>query len=403
VTRDRCGTSTMAMFLLSKNAESQVRSAIASELLAAIPGLIETSSFDRVFEQISLAERGEPTTVLVVVPPGENAYVDHLVEVATQYRNDIFMILVSDEISASDYKRLLRTGGADWVSAIAGSREVIEIVTRRQQPRTVSNTPLPSTARVQPVTISFVPSAGGVGNTTLAVETAIHLKTNKAARPRNACIVDLDFQTSHVCDYLDSEPRLQIEELSNAPERLDEHLFDSFRTHHSSGIDVFAAPRSKFASEDLNINALDALFSMIAKRYDLVFIDFPVTWYSWTTQVIAASDGAVITGINTIPCLRQISETLALVRSNARPTLQIGIVFNRCERTVIGSVAHRKYVERVVRDERTFFISRRPEAVESVNMGIPMLIGASSGNLQKEFAPLAGFCAEVKSTRQASG
>ena len=37
-------------------------------------------------------------------------------------------------------------------------------------------------------------------------------------------MVDLDFQTSHLCDYLDSEPRLQIDELSNAPERLDDQL-----------------------------------------------------------------------------------------------------------------------------------------------------------------------------------
>ena len=161
----------------------------------------------------------------------------------------------------------------------------------------------------------FVPSAGGVGNTTLALETAIYLKTSKQTKQRKICVVDLDFQTSHVCDYLDSEPHLRIEEFSNAPERLDEQLFESFTTRHTSGIDVFAAPRSKFSSDELNIDALDSLFNLIAKHYDLIFIDHPLTWFSWTSQVIAASDGAVITGINTIPCLRQITETLALVRS----------------------------------------------------------------------------------------
>ena len=107
-------------------------------------------------------------------------------------------------------------------------------------------------------------------------------------------------------------------------------------------IDVFAAPRSKFPSEDLNIDALDALFNIITKRYDLIFIDHPLNWFSWTTQVVAASDAAVITGINTIPCLRQISETLALVRSSGPPALQIGIVLNRCERTLFGSVARQQ-------------------------------------------------------------
>ena len=252
----------------------------------------------------------------MVAPPGDHSYFDRLVEVAAQYRNEIFLILISDEISASDYKRLVRTGGADWASAKAGPAEVIEIIARRQQQvRTPAVTAVRPDDSRQSVTISFVPSAGGVGNTTLALETAVYLKTNKKTQQRKICIVDLDFQTSHVCDYLDSEPRLRIEEFSGVPERLDDHLFESFTTRHSSGIDVFAAPRSKFSSDNLNIDALDALFNMIAKRYDLVFIDHPLTWFSWTSQVIAASDAAIVTGLNTIPCLRQISETLALIRS----------------------------------------------------------------------------------------
>ena len=94
--------------------------------------------------------------------------------------------------------------------------------------------------------------------------------------------------------------------------------FNRLKRSHSSGIDVFAAPRSKFASEDLNVEALDALFSMIAKRYDLVFIDLPVTWFSWTTQIIAACDGAVITGLNTIPNCDKFSRRYLLF-ARARP------------------------------------------------------------------------------------
>ena len=35
------------------------------------------------------------------------------------------------------------------------------------------------------------------------------------------CLIDLDFQSSNVCDYLDIEPRLQIREISADPDRLD--------------------------------------------------------------------------------------------------------------------------------------------------------------------------------------
>ena len=204
-----------------------------------------------------------------------------------------------------------------------------------------------------------------------------------------------------MCDYIDSEPRLLIADFSSAPERLDAHLLDSFKTRHSSGIDVFAAPRSKFSPENLSINALDALFSMIATRYDLVLIVYPLHWLPWTAQIIAASDGVVVTGINTIPCLRQISETLSYVRSSSSQATQVRVAINRCERTLFGSIARRRHAEMALRNEQVLFLGYRPEAVQSANIGVPMVLGAGANRARREFAPLAGFCAGLQSTRAA--
>ena len=290
----------MATYLLRGNTESHVRSPIESELPAAIPGLVEVPSLKRAFEN-SKANGREPSIVLVTTPPEDQGYFDQLVDVAAQHRNEIFLVLISDEISATDYKRLVRTGGGDWASAKTGVREVTDIIERRRQQTLAPNGVQARAADGgRPVTISFVPGAGGVGNSTLILEAAAYLRKDKNNQHRKIGLVDLDFQTSHLCDYLDCEPRLQIDEFSNAPERLDDQLFETFTTHHGSGIDVIAAPRSKFSPDRLNVNALDALFNMITRRYDLVLIDHPLTWFSWTPQVIGASDAALITGVNTI-------------------------------------------------------------------------------------------------------
>jgi pilus assembly protein CpaE len=387
----------MAVYLLQEKGKEQT--ALEAELRAVIPDLTTAASLDAILGPAAQGDRAKQAIVLVFLPRGDQGYFERLVDLAGRLGGKAFLILIGDEISASDYKRLLRTGGADWVSAKAGAAEVTDIIARRQASEADYGTGASRAGGHHPVTISFVPSAGGVGNTTLVVETAAYLKTNKATRDRKICLVDLDFQTSHLCDYLDSEPRLQIAEFINAPERLDEHLFESFRTRHSSGFDLFAAPRSKFFVDDLDINALDALFSMIARRYELVLIDYPLIWFPWTSQIIAASDGAVITGINTIPCLRQVSETLALVRSSGSSALEIGVAINRCERTMLGLISRRNHAHMVLRDERLFFVTDRPEAVESVNMGVPMMLGASAAKVGKEFAALANFCAGLRSQR----
>jgi pilus assembly protein CpaE len=390
----------MSIYLLRSKTVTREATPVERELLSTIPNLMEATSLESIVKQ-SNPKRDGSTIILVTTPPDDNSYFDHLVDVAGRYRNEIFLILISDEISATDYKRLVRSGAADWASAKAGSREVVEIIARRQQ-ITGGDTVLPQAAIKQPVTIAFVPSAGGVGNATLVVEVAAYLKSNKATRDRKVCIIDLDFQNSHICDYLDIEPRLRIEEISNAPERLDDQLFELFRTHHASGIDVIAAPRTKFASENLNIDALDGLFNRIAIRYDLILIDLPAVWFGWTAQVIAASDAIIITGVNTIPCLRQISETLNLIRTSISPTIQVGIVLNKSERTLLGGIARRQHVKKVLEDEQIFFLGQRAEAIESANMGVPMVLGPAAGKIQKELAGLAEFCATVKSTRTLS-
>jgi pilus assembly protein CpaE len=399
--REQGESEVMPVYLLQGNGTK--RSATEAGLKTAIPDLIEATSLEAILASGAPTGRDGPAIVLIVMPPGDNGYFDRLVEISGRCSKDLFLILIGDEIPASDYKRLLRTGGADWASAKVGPSEVTDIIARRRELANDFNSEFAARPGGNyPVTISLVPSAGGVGNTTLTLEAAAYLKADKSASNRKICLVDLDFQTSHICDYLDGEARLQIAELSGAPERLDEHLFESFRTRHSSGIDIFAAPRSKYPAEDLNIDALDALFGMIAKRYDLVLIDYPVTWFRWTPQIIAASDGAIITGINTIPCLRQVSETLAMVRSSGSTALQIAVAINRCERTLLGSISRRKHAQMVLRDERVFFIATKPEAIESVNMGAPMMLNAPAARLRKDFGPLAHFCAGLRSRRWTS-
>jgi MinD-like ATPase involved in chromosome partitioning or flagellar assembly len=53
----------------------------------------------------------------------------------------------------------------------------------------------------------------------------------------------------------------------------------------------------------------------------------------------------------------------------------------------------------VLREERLFFLANNPEAVESVNMGVPMMLSASARKLRKEIAPLADHCAKWESRR----
>ena len=315
-----------------------------------------------------------------------------MISIAEQDHPGTFFIFISKEISASEYKRLTRTGGADWVSLDHAPLEILDVLARRTSVQTSASGARQPKLHI----IGFVPSSGGVGNTTLALETAIQVKLAKRTHHQRVCLLDLDLQTSHVCDYLDIEPRLKMEEISKNPERLDDQLFALFISSHSSGLDVLAGARQRGATMDINIAALDVLFRMISERYDLLVVDLPPLWFDWSKQVLSVCDLAIVTGLNTVPGLRQISATLEAVRAIESAPKQVMVALGRCQTTLLGRIARRNHVKRVLGEEHVLYIREDPAAAtNSVNTGIPLSIATPSSRVSKDIGALANFASAM--------
>jgi pilus assembly protein CpaE len=382
----------MTTYLLAPGPKTKEAEAIEAQLKDTIPQLRKIGKLEEIAAEIN-AKAGGKIIVIFVSPFMPAGGIDSFIDISRRYREKVFFILVSNEISAIDYKRLIRSGGADWVAASSAPQEIPEII-YRQNARSDSE-PAASGAKAKPTIVSFLPSVGGVGNTTIALEVALHIKLAKTSRNWKICYVDLDFQTSHVCDYLDIEARLQIHDLIDQPERLDEQLFELFISHHSCGLDVFAAPRSKIDPCQINVSALDVLLEMILHKYDFIVLALPVPWFSWTVPTLENSDAVIMTGINSIPCLRQMRTTLdEVLGTKARPS-QVAIVINRATRNLVGRIERRNHVENVLAKENIFYVREDPQAVERANTGTPAALGGP-GRSVKDFAKIASFCAGVK-------
>jgi pilus assembly protein CpaE len=366
------------------NDETRVNE-IEDKLRSAIPGLKRVSRVEDIDQKsVNGADR---SIVLLVAAALEGAKVDDLIDVVGRQSRNLFFIVVGGDISGRDYKRLIQSGNADWVAEGALPQEILDIVGR------VSAPVREDVAVDSPVVVSFTPSAGGVGNSTLAIETAVHLVKAKSNKSAKVALVDLDFQSSHVCDYLDIAPKFQFEEIVAAPDRLDDHLLSAFISHHSSGLDVLAASRSRFHARDLSVEALSALFDSMAQRYSTIIIDLPLSVHSWTLPLLSASKGILVTGLNTIPGLRQIEETLRALRTEASVTAELRAVVNRCEFGLLGTVARGDHVARILGEEKRLLVRNARVAIECVNVGTPISLAHPSDKSVKDIAAIAAFCA----------
>lgn len=383
----------MAIYLLTAEpSEKNDRiGAIEAKLITLVPELRKIEKFESVTAEI----RDKSNTKLIVIfvsPTLPGSSLDTLITIAGRYRERVFFILVSNELSGADYKRLIRSGGADWVAATGSLQEIPELI-YRQDARSESA----SQTEIKPTIISFLPCMGGVGNTTLALDVSLRIKLAKASRSWKACYIDLDFQTSHVCDYLDIEARFQINDILDRPERLDEHLLELFVSHHASGLDVIAAPRSKLDPCEIDAAVLDPLLQMISEKYNYIVLDLPVAWFSWTVPILENSNAIIMTGINTIPCLRQMRATLDEVVKTKVSSSQVAVVINRTKHRLLRGIDRRRHVESVFPNETIFYVREYADAVDRVNVGTP---AALDGRHAKEFAKLISFCTALRQVRR---
>lgn len=373
----------MTVYILTADAAAQAK-AIEKRIRRAIPDLLVVETLNEISRKVGEAHADKS---IVIIPFTTIEGIEKLI--ADRHGDQFFFIFVSKEISASDYKRLTRSGSAEWISADGSVEEIPEIIARQNPPRSET-----ATSVKKPTVISFLPSAGGVGNTTIALEVAMHNKLAKASRSQRACYVDLDFQTSHVCDFLDLEPRFQIQEIMDRPERLDEQLFELFTNHHSSGLDIFAAPRSQMDLCAIDLSSLDLFLGMISRHYDFIVIDLPVPWLRWTVPVLVNSDAIIVSGFNTIPGLRQLKNTVEAVIGVKRADTEISVILNRVTHNLFGKIERRAHADSVLAGQKLFFIREDPDAVNRLNTGIPA-VQTKSGRSVKDFAAIAAYCSSL--------
>jgi pilus assembly protein CpaE len=380
----------MTIYLTQRDGDEARADEIEVRLNATIPDLKRVSSVEDIDPK--MVNGAERSSIVLIAAPRTRANGDDLIDEISRYPRNLFFIVVGGDISGRDYKRLIQSGNADWVAETAPPQEILEIVGR-------VSAPIKDVAADAPIVVSFTPSAGGVGNSTLAIETAVHLVRDKSNKGAGVALVDLDFQSSHVCDYLDIAPKFQFEEIVATPDRLDDQLLNAFISHHSSGLDVLATSRSRFHARDLSVEALSTLFDRMTQRYSAIIIDLPLSVHSWTLPVLAASKGILVTGLNTIPSLRQIEETTRALREEPTITAEVRAIINRCDISVLGKVARADHVARILGDEKRLFVRNARVTTECVNVGTPMAIAYPSDKVVKDTAAIAAFCSGLNAVR----
>lgn len=237
---------------------------------------------------------------------------------------------------------------------------------------------------------------GGVGVTTLAVNSAILLASgNHSSGPgARVLLVDLDLQFGQVATHLNLTPRFDIAGLAGDDQALaDAELAAAYLTPHPSGVQVLAAPTHPDADFRVSVDHLDRALTLLRPRFDHVVVDLGSRLDPRSLWMLEQADTHIFVIFPEIAALRATSLLLAFLAETATLRARTHFVVNHI---FPKELLKTRDLENLLRSKPAAEIPyTEVEMIRAVNEGVPVVTSRPGSPvtlaLQKVAQAIAGI------------
>ena len=307
------------------------------------------------------------TVVVVDLDPADVSEMAALETLAARLAGWPPIVVVTPSFDRETARRLMQMRIADFLIKPVQSTELVRTCARVVQAPKAAD-------QAEAEIFTYLPAIGGAGVTTLAIQTAMLLlgSGDVKARP-STCLVDLDFQHGTCADYLDLEPRLDLNEIEPRPERLDRQLLEVMLTYHASGLALIAAPNRPADMRTFDPEMITRLLDLVATQFRYVVIDMPRTWFAWTDSVLLGSNKLYVVCELTVPGLKQAKQLVAAIKDRLADGPKPQVIVNRFEQRMFGPGLRRSDVETAFGADLAATVPNSYRLVrEAIDRGVPL-------------------------------
>jgi len=163
---------------------------------------------------------------------------------------------------------------------------------------------------------------GGVGTTTIAVNSAWYLAEN---RQRWVMLLDLDLQNGDAALQLDTTPSHALREALEHPERVDKLFLERAVIHVDQRLDLLASLDPLGDNVGLREDATLAMLEKLLDRYRFVFVDLPSPIATMVMGVLRSPSTCVLVSDASLASARDVARWREQIGPNShdRTTLHI--------------------------------------------------------------------------------
>jgi pilus assembly protein CpaE len=236
--------------------------------------------------------------------------------------------------------------------------------------------------------VLFMHGKGGVGATTLAINTAVAMTSRS---PERVGVLDLNLTFGDSDVMLDLREPRALSELSQLRGEVDDATFAEFVSSHSSGAHLVMANRIPDHAELVTLPAVQLAIDWLRRRCEYVFIDLPANFSEQTLLAIDCARLICLVTTARLASLKATRECLEVLEKLGYPRERTVLVLNQNEPRSLN-------VPRV-----TSFFQRPPDVAiglaelfnQSADEGRPLVLQHPTSDAAAEIRGLAEHIADL--------
>jgi pilus assembly protein CpaE len=382
----------MAIRILVVDADPTVQRALGHALSQ---GGYEVLASGEGAEALRIARTDKPSLVLVAANlPGMDGYT-----VVTRLRMEdgpsthTPAIILLPENEAEGRGKALRSGADDYLIKPFHPAELMarmRSLLARYKPNEQFAPATATAARVIPAAapapkkrepariVLFYGAKGGVGTTTIAINTAIALHKELG---RRVCLIDANLQFGDHRVFLDlGLDKMSIVDLATA-QGVDIDLIRQVLVKHESGIELLLAPPSPETAELVTHDHLPNIISQMASDFDYVVVDIDKRLDEVNLRIMDAADTIYVVMTADLPCLKNVRLVLETISHLGYSADKVKLILNRSNAFTGINV---KNAESALKRRIDFqIINEYRSAIGALNSGAPFMYTKSDSLLGK--------------------